>query len=366
MKKKTIAIGSGLAILGAGAGYLLYSPSEPAPKDRKNLDLTGEGEDFFLEEEKFEEEMDSTVLPYLEKHKKEGYFQTEGEIPIRYQTFLTEDAKAVIVISHGFGEFMEKYSEMIYYFLKKGYGVCILEHRGHGGSGRETDNLGKVHVKDMNVYVEDFHNFLKDIVIPVAGGKKLYLFAHSMGGCIGALFLEKYPGYFEKAILNAPMMTFKTTDYPSNVAKVTGKLMCLLGQGNSYVFGQGDFSNEYAFEKSCISSEARYSYYFHMRSENKHYQNSGATFQWLNSAFHGTDDVRKKENLKKISCPVLVFQAEDDQYVTDYGEYYFVNHVEQAKLIYVKGAKHEIFQSGNDIIIPYYNKVFQFYDDMET
>ncbi|WP_330376022.1 MULTISPECIES: hypothetical protein [Terrisporobacter] len=34
------------------------------------------------------------------------------------------------------------------------------------------------------------------------GNDNLYLFAHSMGGAIGGLFLEKYNDYFHAAILN--------------------------------------------------------------------------------------------------------------------------------------------------------------------
>lgn len=362
MKKKMVAIGTGLAILGGGAGYLLYTPSEPVPKGRVNLDMSQSEGNFYLDETNYEEQMDTIVKPYLEQYKKEGFFQTEDDIHIRYNTFFPENTKAVIVISHGFTEFIEKYNEMIYYFLKMGYGVCILDHRGHGGSDRETKNLCKVYVEDMDVYVEDFHKFLQDIVIPVSKDQPLYLYAHSMGGCIGALFLEKYPEYFSKAVLNAPMLGFKTEDYPQNVAKVTGNIMCLFGQGDSYAFGQGDFTTEYDFEKACMSSEKRYSYFLNLRSSNEKYQNSGATFEWLKSAFDGTDKVKEKENMKKVTCPILIFQAEHDQYVTDYGEYYFVNHVKKAKLIYVPGAKHEIYNSENDILIPYYNTIFQFYE----
>lgn len=362
MKKKMFAIGTGLAVLGGSAGYLLYSPSEPVPRNRGTLDMKQKKGNYYLDELHYEEQMNTIVIPYLEKYKQEGYFLAEDNVHLRYKMFLPKDTKATIVISHGFTEFMEKYNEMIYYFLKEGYGVCMLDHRGHGGSEREIENLSKVYVEDMDVYVEDFHTFLEDVVIPANQHKKLYLYAHSMGGCVGALFLEEYPGYFEKAILNAPMLGFKTEDYPQNVAKVTGNLMCLLGQGDSYVFGHGDFAKEYDFEKACMSSEARYSYFLNLRSENEKYQNNGATFEWLKSAFSGTDKVREKENMKKINCPILIFQAENDQYVTDYGEYYFVNHVKQAKLIYVPGAKHEIFNSENNILIPYYNKVFQFYE----
>ena len=43
-----------------------------------------------------------------------------------------------------------------------------------------------------------------------SGEQKLFLFAHSMGGAIGADFLEEYPEYFNSAILSAPMFQVNT------------------------------------------------------------------------------------------------------------------------------------------------------------
>ena len=34
----------------------------------------------------------------------------------------------------------------------------------------------------------------------------LFLFGHSMGGCVSALFLEKYPDTFKAAVLTSPML----------------------------------------------------------------------------------------------------------------------------------------------------------------
>lgn len=40
-----------------------------------------------------------------------------------------------------------------------------------------------------------------------------------MGGGIGSLFLERYPKYFDAALLNAPMMEIDTGKVPSFFSK---------------------------------------------------------------------------------------------------------------------------------------------------
>lgn len=55
-----------------------------------------------------------------------------------------------------FVNLQEKFEEVIYYFLCKGYSVYIPEHRGHGNSDRETDDLSKVYVDGFDKYVNEF------------------------------------------------------------------------------------------------------------------------------------------------------------------------------------------------------------------
>ena len=76
-------------------------------------------------------------------------------------------------------------------------------------------------------------------------GESVFLFAHSMGGGIGALFLEKYQEYFEKAVLSSPMMEINTGNYSENMAYLISKFFIYVGKGNNYIFGQGPFNGEY-------------------------------------------------------------------------------------------------------------------------
>lgn len=343
--------------------YFSYEPTEKVLENRTQLVMTQTESEFILDEDNFEREMEQTVSPFLKQYEVESELTAKDGKNLYYRTYWKPESKGTIVILHGFTEFSKKYEEMTYYYLKNGYSVCIMEHRGHGNSDREIDNPCKVHINSMDQYVEDMKEFMDQVVVPGSKKQPLYLFAHSMGGGIGTLFVEAYPDYFKKVILNAPMLGFKTGKYTTNLAKTVGNLACLFGQGKAYVFGHGDFDGTENFEGSVMTSRTRYEHCIHLRQENEQYQTSGATFQWLKAAFNGTKKALKDENLGKITCPVLLFQAAEDVYVTEYGEYYFVNHVKQTEFVYVPDSKHETFNSTNQIIIPYYEKVFSFLEE---
>lgn len=107
--------------------------------------------------------MKRDVEPYLRSYEKDGYIESYDSTAIYYRTYRIPQAKAAIVISHGFCEFAEKYKEVIYYFLKNGYSVYVPEHRGHGYSDRIVVDGEKVHIEDYEQYVQDLHFFVKNV-----------------------------------------------------------------------------------------------------------------------------------------------------------------------------------------------------------
>ena len=152
------------------------------------------------------------------------------------------------------------YNEIIYYFLKNGYSVFALEHRGHGRSGYLGKDTSQIYVKDYNYYILDLKKFIDEIVVPDSGDKDLFLFAHSMGGGIAAKFLQDYPQYFDAAVLTGPMMDVNTGSFPKFIARPITWVMTNLGLGYSYAAGEEPYTDEYDFQGASTSSEARYSY----------------------------------------------------------------------------------------------------------
>lgn len=71
------------------------------------------------EEANYQRTMKRDVEPYLRSYEKDGYIESYDKTAIYYRTYRIPQAKAGIVISHGFCEFAEKYREVIYYFLQK-------------------------------------------------------------------------------------------------------------------------------------------------------------------------------------------------------------------------------------------------------
>ena len=211
-----------------------------------------------IPEENLEQEMDSQVEPFLEQVRICGWMEVapEGGEPqdrdaasadstpqnpenapedgmdqrktaktggLYYELYPQETQKGTIVISYGFTESCLKYHELIYYFYLQGYQVAIMDHRGHGKSMREVEDHTIVHIGLFSRYVKDLHRFVKTVVKPMAKDLPLYLYAHSMGGCIGAFYLEQYPEDFAKAVLNAPMLGVNLGGVPSWAARVLPK-----------------------------------------------------------------------------------------------------------------------------------------------
>ncbi len=294
---------------------------------------------------------------------KDGYFIGEEELEIYYRQYEVEDSKASIVISHGFCETSEKYIELIEKFNDNKYSVYIFDHRGHGKSSRLGIDNSQIYVSNFMDYVKDLKTFLDSVVVPELKGEKLFLFAHSMGGCIGGLFLETYPDYFDCAILNTPMMDIDTGKYPKCISKLLASLACMVGKGKNYIIGHGPFNPNPNIEASGTSCEERYMKYFNKMLKDENLQNSGASYKWLKEAFKGIKAVTRKENVEKIHVPVLLFQAGKDTFVKPKGHEKFCNNSEKCKLNKIEDAKHEIYIEKNEIVDEYMKEVLDFYEE---
>ncbi|MCU6340252.1 alpha/beta fold hydrolase, partial [Enterobacter quasiroggenkampii] len=85
-----------------------------------------------------------------------------------------------------------------------GFDVLISDHRGQGRSGRLLADPHLGHVNRFNDYVDDLAAFWQQEVQP-GPWRKRYILAHSMGGAISTLFLQRHPGVCDAIALTAPM-----------------------------------------------------------------------------------------------------------------------------------------------------------------
>ncbi len=138
--------------------------------------------------------------------REEFIIKTEDGIDISCKKDIPENPRAIVVIVHGFAEHLERYN----YFAQKLYEAGIasyrFDNRGHGKS------LGlMLHVESYDDYVND-----ADLIVQKAKSEfpelPLFMFGHSMGGFITAIYGEKF-----KDRLDGQILSGAATDEPPQI-----------------------------------------------------------------------------------------------------------------------------------------------------
>lgn len=314
--------------------------------------------DIFIKDQDFTEKLNGEILPFIESNIVDGYFTNVGGLRLHYELLKHPHEKKLIVISHGYCEFTRKYAEVMYYFYHMGYSVAIMEHRGHGFSAREVPGYSMVHIDRFQNYVDDFAQFVDEIVIPTSSSGKPILFAHSMGGAIAALYLEQHPLVFEKAILSSPMIGLKMDGINPFALKLVLALSHLPFLNKRYVPGHHDYDFTFNYPKCSALSKPRYNLQYVERGRVPQYRSNGATFGWTRESFNVSKKILKNANLVEI--PVILMQASEDDLVLPEAQNDFAVKAKNCRLYRFEGSKHEIFNATDEIIIDYYNKIFDF------
>lgn len=321
------------------------------------------------DDEGFVRAVETVLKPWLEAHVTGGTFSSFDGTKIQYYSAPRPDAKGVIVMMHGYCEFFGKFHETAHHFWEQGYTVHFIEHRGHGGSGRSVDDPDLVDVADFSDYVEDLKCFLDKVVLAAPAedgpqtGKHLMLYAHSMGGCVGALFLEQYPEYFTAAVLTSPMLKMNFTGTPRWQVAAMMAASRLPGWSEKPVPGTKKFDPDKPdFEGSGTSSRARFDYQFDIRKDPASggiYTMNRATYGWGRAALKATKEAVRHAG--SIRIPVLVCQAGKDVYVDNEGQDQFVKAARCAKLVHFPQAEHEIYACDEASLDKYYRELDKFY-----
>ena len=113
------------------------------------------------------------------------------KIPLDTLIMSPAHPKGIIQFSHGMCEHKERYFEFMNYLCEHDY-VCIInDHRGHGKSIHQEDDLGFFYENGHEGIVEDLHQ-LTLLIKARYPELPLYLFGHSMGSLVVRCYLKKY------------------------------------------------------------------------------------------------------------------------------------------------------------------------------
>ena len=309
-------------------------------------------------EENFRSSMDTVVKKWWNSAIRTVCFRGTDGTRLKGYCAVNPEASASIILLHGFTEYTEKFTEVMYYFYQEGYSVFMYDQRGHGKSGRKVKNPFLVYVGSFDEYVEDLNVFVTRVVRHYTPNARLNLYAHSMGGCVGALYLEKYPEIFSRAVLSSPMLKIDFGSSPMVLVNSLAVIAKIAGWGPQPAPGFTPYSSEPDFKHSCATSEARYLYHLALASEESRYHTSGASYGWVRAAMQATSQLQRDARLAAV--PILICQAGLDNVVDNEGQNSFAEHAHFVTLVRFPTAKHEIFRSTEEVLELYYGTIFDF------
>ncbi|MBQ3864238.1 MAG: alpha/beta hydrolase [Clostridia bacterium] len=314
----------------------------------------------YIYEKDYPRLMAEQVMPYLESHRQDLTFSGWDGNPLHCAVFHAEEEKGTLVICHGFTESCEKFHELTYYFLTAGLNVLIPEHRGHGLSYRAVEDRTLVHVNRFEEYVDDFALLMDNIVLPEYKHPH-YLFAHSMGGAIGAMYMERYPAVFEKAVLSSPMIAPSTGSTPYGIAKGIFGTLCFLGSGKKRSIVSKEYPGYERFEDASRTSRVRFDEYETLREVTPTIQTYSPSCRWVWEAAKVKNKILRKGEPEKIKTEILLYNADGDTLVLPEPQQAFIHRVENGHFCVAEHAKHEIYGSEDSTLKPYLESIFTFF-----
>ena len=154
--------------------------------------------------------------------RTERTFVGVGGVRIVYDVWTPDTApRAVVVLSHGLGEYARRYDHVGQRFAAAGLVTYALDHRGHGRSGGK-----RMLVRDISEYTADFDT-LVGIATREHHGLRCIVLGHSMGGGIVFAYGVERPDNYDMMVLSAPAVAAQDLVSPLMVlaAKVLGVLV---------------------------------------------------------------------------------------------------------------------------------------------
>ncbi len=317
--------------------------------------------DFILPEGDFSHQLRTVILPAIEPLRENVALTLPDGATLATQLYHTPNARAVVCICHGFTEFADKYQEIIYNLTRSGYAVAICDHRGHGRSSRMVANLCKVHIDSYDTYVSDF-----DCMAGYAAFRysslPMLLFCHSMGGCIGTLYLQEHPDRFAGAVLSSPMLEVNTGMAPT-LAWLYARQLVKTGHSEEYFTPTAnDFDGIRKFEGSSCTDQGRFDAWFDKRVAEPLYQTNNGTLGWLLASLQAQS--RAVLRAVHVTTPVLLCRAGQDHLVLPGGQDRFAQRAKRVRLVEFPQARHEIFNSNETIRREYWGEVLAFYESV--
>lgn len=272
---------------------------------------------------------------------------------VRFATWPASDpatTRGTIVLAHGLSEQIEKYQPAIRNLCERGFAVAMMDWRGHGLS----DNCPPKAKENFSVRDEDLALFMR--VIVTKHFPKPYIgMGHSFGGCLMCCAVHDHPDWFAGGVLCSPMLGIRVlTRHPIL------KLLCrILAPFMSH-------QNRKAAKKQSryTSDVERFRIHQKLLNENPQLLPKFHFYNWVNSAVKRLRIMHAPGWYEAIKVPMLVFAAGEERLVHNDATHYAVAHMQQAEIVEINTAWHEILMEQEHIQGHMWKELDEFLDQL--
>lgn len=264
--------------------------------------------------------------------EKEGNFKGTGNYTLYWKSWLPDDKpRAIILVAHGLGEHINRYTNLINDVVPLGFAVCGPDHQGHG----KSEGI-RCYVDRFQVYIDDLKTFC-EMVKKEYSGLKIFLLGHSMGGLIATIYAEKHQQDIAGLILSAPLLKVgeSVSQGTITVAKILSAILPKMGvQALDSTYLSHDKTVVEAYDSDPLVYRGK------------------ITARLASELFTAVAEAQQK--MPSITLPLLIMQGTDDKLVNPDGARILYERAGSADktLKMYEGFYHEIFNE------PERNKVF--------
>ena len=130
-----------------------------------------------------------------------GTFPSSGGLcDVHFYIYAPEEPKAVLMLSHGMCEYIERYEEFAEFLCDNDIAFAGNDHIGHGNSLKDENMLGYFGQERGYInMVRDLHK-MKEIIEEKFPDIPHFLMGHSMGSFLGRIYISKYRDRWNGAI----------------------------------------------------------------------------------------------------------------------------------------------------------------------
>lgn len=301
---------------------------------------------------------------FLETFNNEDLLYLEGSNrhKIAYKKFGHPSSHKSVVFVHGTGENMQRYKEIARYFFINGFNVFLYDQRGHGYSGRFTDNKVKIHTDGFHRQVEDL-SFMVNLAVEGVKDNEVYIVGHSMGGLISLRYLELFPDTIARAVVTSPMLKMQTP-FPETASYYIAKGACYFGKCEDWIMGQNPENVKdasYLDLRETHNERLHEDYVAAIKKDPDNRITWGVTYGWFKQAMDMEYQVRDDKEISKINTDFLMLTATDDYFVDVETQKVFCSKTQRCRQIEFEGSWHNLLQETDQYRLRAFDLMLEFF-----